>query len=152
MNKTQLKQIEKQRELENFVSREVYYCQSMLVDEMLKREVFSYEDIINLYEYKCPDYGYGYQSIGDFGNETKREGEFHCPSCDKVFDKEPENEAQEIFEWWLCSNWLLEKLEAKGEPILRNDFGDWWGRCTTGQAICMDGVIKRVYDDLHRGE
>lgn len=34
----------------NFVDREVIACQSALVDELLKRGVFSYDDIENLYE------------------------------------------------------------------------------------------------------
>jgi hypothetical protein len=43
---------------------------------------------------------------------------------------------------------LLEKLEAKGEPILKTDFGDWWGRTTTGQSISIDGVIREIVIDL----
>lgn len=63
------------------------------------------------------------------------------------FYDEDEMNNQEIFEWWLCSDWLLEKLEQQGEPILRTDFGDWWGRTTTGQNIILDAIISRIYEE-----
>jgi len=61
-----------------------------------------------------------------------------------------EPEMQEIFEWWLVSSWLREKLESRGEPILDNDHGIWWGRCTTGQMICMDEVIRDIAKEVMR--
>ena len=41
--------IQKQEELREFVKEEVYTCQSMLVEEALKRELFSLDDVQNLY-------------------------------------------------------------------------------------------------------
>ena len=38
---------EKQERSKGFVEREVFVCQSMLVDEMLKRGIFLYDDISN---------------------------------------------------------------------------------------------------------
>lgn len=57
-------------------------------------------------------------------------------------------EFQEIFEWWLISDWLAAKLKERKEPILENDFGTWWGRTCTGQAIKMDSVIIQIVRDL----
>lgn len=54
----------------------------------------------------------------------------------------------EIFEWWLVSEWFAEKLEAAGEPVLRNDYGEWWGRTCTGQAMIQDGTLQRVAAQL----
>jgi hypothetical protein len=59
---------------------------------------------------------------------------------DAVRDTDP----QEIFEWWLVSNWLAGELDALGCPVLRNDYGNWWGRTCTGQAILMDGTLQDV--------
>jgi hypothetical protein len=98
-----------QNELSQFVEREVYVCQSSLVDELLRRNVFSFDEIENLY-------------IG--------------------------SGIQEIYEWWVVSSWLAKKLQGQGEPILENDYGVWWGRTTTGQAILLDEVIERIYDEL----
>lgn len=52
----------------------------------------------------------------------------------------------EIFEYWAISEWLADKLEAKGEAIARDLAGlTVWGRTTTGQAIFLDPVIAEIY-------
>lgn len=67
--------------------------------------------------------------------------------CDQ-FQLEPHT--IEAFEHWIVSDWFADKLEAKGEMILKDFHGlTIWGRCTTGQAIHMDGVMCRIYDELH---
>jgi len=56
----------------------------------------------------------------------------------------------EVFEHWIVSNWLADRLEAKGEAICHDLAGlTVWGRCTTGQAIAIDRVICDIYNDLH---
>ena len=54
----------------------------------------------------------------------------------------------EIFEWWIVSSWLANRLKELDEPILKNDYGIWWGRTSTGQAIKLDGVIEEIYDGV----
>lgn len=121
-----------QEELRSFVSREVYVCQSMLVDELLKREIFDYDNIVNLTktDKQLKEAGYSEEEM----EEIKGKGEHW----------------QEIFEWHICSDWLLEKLEKRGQPILRTDWGDWWGRTGTGQSISLDGVIEDIYQELKK--
>jgi len=51
---------------------------------------------------------------------------------------------QEIFEWWAVTEWLGNKLMESGEPVLSNDYGYWWGRTCTGQAIILDGTIQKI--------
>ena len=53
-------------------------------------------------------------------------------------------EPAEIYEWWAVNDWLAEKLEEIGEPVLSNSYGHWWGRTCTGQAMIMDGTLQRV--------
>jgi hypothetical protein len=113
---------ERQEANGRLVRNEVITCQSSLVDELLKREVFSYDDIINLYESE---------------EEAKENGHE---------DPEP----QEIYEWWVVSEWMAEELEKQGEPLLKNDFGTWWGRTCTGQAILLDHVIDRIRAELNK--
>lgn len=92
---------------ERLFKQEVIYGQSLLVDELLKKEILSYDDIMNL------------------------------------FDEETE-ETKEIFEWWIVSDWMAEKLKEENEPILETDYGTWWGRTCFGQAVDMDDVIRRI--------
>ena len=55
-----------------------------------------------------------------------------------------DSEAQEIFEWWSVTSWLAEKLLELGEPVLVNDYGQWWGRTCTGQNIILDGTFQNL--------
>ena len=51
----------------------------------------------------------------------------------------------EIYEHWVVSDWLADKLETHGELIVRDFHGlTIWGRPTTGQMIAMDGVIQDI--------
>ena len=56
---------------------------------------------------------------------------------------------QEIFEHWIVTPWLADKLEALGETVVRDFYGlTIWGRTTTGQSIWCDYVIQEIYSDL----
>lgn len=115
-------------ELQSFVDREILDCQSLLVEKMLIDGVFNWEDVENLYKSKeeLLDEGYTLEQI-----ENGEADDHH-----------------EIYEWWLVTNWFADKLRAQSEPVLDNDYGTWWGRTGTGQAIYIDGVIGRIYDSL----
>lgn len=55
----------------------------------------------------------------------------------------------EVCEHWAVSQWLAEKLIEQGERV-DTDFAGLsiWARTTTGQAISMDGCIRRIYGDM----
>lgn len=65
------------------------------------------------------------------------------------YDIEPYD--REVFEHWIVSDWLADKLAAKGEKVDK-DFGGLtvWARTTTGQAISVDWVIEQIVEDLNR--
>lgn len=63
--------------------------------------------------------------------------------CDAVREHSQDH-PQEPYEWYRVDPWLRRQLHAHGEVTLSNSYGDWWGRCTTGQAVIMDGVLQRV--------
>ena len=55
----------------------------------------------------------------------------------------------EIYEYWnIDSNWFADELKKYGQVVF--EFGGLtiWGRMTTGQAISIDGVIRRMIRDL----
>ena len=60
----------------------------------------------------------------------------------RYLDLEPYT--QDVYEHWIVSDRLAEKLKARGEVV--KDFMNLtiWGRTTTGQAIAMDGVIEAI--------
>jgi len=135
---------EKQEAVRKFLDNEIYLCQSYLIDEMLKKEIFSFEDIENLYhpfDGKLLSPSECYICKGEFECLDSETGE-----CEECF--EDNREAQEIFEWWAVSKWFASQLRKHGEPVLDNEYGTWWGRTCTGQALCMDGVTNAIYDEV----
>jgi hypothetical protein len=58
------------------------------------------------------------------------------------------NQIQEIYEYWIVSDFLAGKLEEQGEIIIENYGLTIWGRQTTGQAILLDSCISQVCYDM----
>jgi len=69
---------------------------------------------------------------------------FSIEDIENLNDAETD-EYQEIFNG---ANWLADKLKEHQEPILDNDYGTWWGRTCTGQAIKMDSVIEDIAESI----
>ena len=155
--------IDKQSKLRDFVNREVGHCQSTLIDELIKREIFNFDDIENFYESledtlnglakdALLDILHGSDiDTDEWKDKTESEITAEILSLEASGIINPcnvEREPQAIYEWWLVNDWFIEKLRAEGEPILENDYGTWWGRTCTGQAIFLDYVIEKIYDGL----
>ena len=123
-----------QKELEDFVNREVYECQNYLVNELINKNFFRCSDIDNYCktEKELRDEGYSNKDIERAMNNGEN--------------------IKKIYQWWIVSDWLINELKKKGEPILSNEYGDWWGRITIGEAIELDNVIKDIYNDLHKND
>lgn len=136
--------VQRQEAIRKFVEEEVFACQSSLVEEALRKGFFSLDDVENLYPQfevvsDAPDICERCGSISDLSEAGL------CKYCYKNGE-----EPHEIYEWWVVSQFLVIKLRQHGEPILNNEYGTWWGRCTTGQAILLDGVIEAIYDEIMR--
>lgn len=121
------------------VEREVIYCQSGLIEKLLQSEDFinegyNYEDIENLGRVVC-------RECGSNNYEDDK-----CLDCGEEFCDEVED--QEIFEWWLVTDYFGRKLSEYGEPILKADYGTYWGRTGTGQAILLDSVINKIAEEM----
>ena len=66
---------------------------------------------------------------------------------DEIYDVENlDCEYVEVYEWWIVSGWLADKLEEKGEVVISGE--NIWGRRTTGQAILLDFVISDICNDM----
>lgn len=58
----------------------------------------------------------------------------------------------EVYEHWIVSDWLADKLIAHGEKVDKDFAGLCvWARTTTGQAIAMDAVIQDIWKELTNG-
>lgn len=56
---------------------------------------------------------------------------------------------REVYENWVVTDWLADKLINYGEKV-QKDFAGLcvWARTTSGQMISMDVVIQKIYEDL----
>lgn len=149
------------------IDREDFLCQSSLVSAILEKndpDLFTWDDLFGGESYSVK------LSSGWWdGNESEREAkieelrdklERETWSPDTTQEKRKQLEADiflletadaefpDVLEWWLCSSWMIEKLKREGEAVLETDFGSWWGRQTSGQAISCDGVISKIAFDM----
>lgn len=132
---------------ERIVSKEIWCCDSALMEMLLTvnsivshgdfNESFNwYEDIENLYY--TDD-----EIIALYGEVDDEHREEVIQNC-----RDDGTDMKEIYEWWRISDWLAAKLRQYNEPILENDYGTWWGRTCTGQAIVLDEVMTAIARDV----
>jgi len=156
--------------VENLVSREVHYCVSILIAQLVATaDGCNDRDLSNLGEQAlelCAP-------IDDWEEAARQEG-WHpqplreemywdhtfdgranirrdeCPTwqdlCERL-DIEPYQ--REVYEHWIVSDWLADKLAERGEKVDK-DFAGLivWARTTTGQGIASDSVIEAIHADL----
>ena len=94
-----------QRECDRFVGREVYCCLTYEVNYILKQSwedkdaPISYDDVENGLYWQCPNCNDTMDEIGDGDGDLL----YKCPSCEHEQGEDPDQEYQEIYEWWAVS-------------------------------------------------
>lgn len=127
------------------VDQDVYANVDSMVRYILSQDdpnaPFTYDDI----EINTPDYDdMSEEEVDDLLVSEYSEDPADYSDLDEKIDFLKDNYSQpEVYEYWLVSNWLADKLRDNGETII-DDYIAIWGRSTTGQAIYLDGVIQRV--------
>lgn len=158
----------------DLVRREVHYCVSSLVSSLamgahavtrntdmgrhlanlteqaqeLALPILDYEEAAREAGWRTTDdseFTDGTEIVGSIGPNDPDGG---WPTICDAMGIEPYD--REVFEHWIVSNWLADKLEAKGEKVDRDFAGmTVWARTTTGQAISCDSVIKEIIAELN---
>ena len=155
---------------QDLVRREVHYCVSSLVHSLargygmgaqLPREVVELHEQAFELALPVPDYEEaareaGWQKIAeDAGSEVWQRGkgddaEFANGAEDACYADNLEPYAREVFEHWIVSDWLADRLAEKGEKVDKDFAGmTIWARTTTGQAIYADSVIEEITKELN---
>ena len=121
---------------QKFIYPHILRNQSSLINYLDRLEVggFFYEDIDNLYMTDEEIIKWHLDDIEIEGKEITAED----------LDEFRYDNPKEIYEWYLVSDWFFERLKEINEPILDNDYGEYWGRCCTGQSIYLDYVIQEL--------
>lgn len=136
---------------ERIADRDILHCDSALVSDALKESSsgtlneftgeWTFDNVTNLrpdpsnWDFEeCKDWleGEGHE-WGEYVDLEDARAEVNDMASDA-----------EVYEWWRVTSWLASQLTAIGQVVLDNNYGTWWGRCTTGQSMLMDGVLQRV--------
>ncbi len=161
---------------QDIVHREVRYCVSSLVDTLARgygtvdgsRGVAAHRDLCDLteqafelsypvldYEKAARDAGWTFLSAQDdhseiFWHEEEERFESFDDWAECCDFERIEPYERDVFEHWIVSDWLADKLESKGEKVDRDFAGlTIWARTTTGQAIYCDSVIEEIAAELN---
>lgn len=73
---------------------------------------------------------------------------FSFDDIEQAYDDEIDD-YKDILGWWAISERLMIRLRMHNEAIIDNEYGTWWGRCTSGQAIYMDSVIQDIANEVY---
>ena len=117
-----------------FIHPHIFRNQSSLITHLQGQEVegFYYDDIENLYMSDEEILNY----MGSYDEDLSDQEIIEVRDNGEDF--------KEIFEWYLVSDWFLLRLREINEPIIDNDYGEYWGRCCTGQSIYLDHNIQEL--------
>lgn len=156
---------------DDLVRREVFYCVSSLVHTLaggmaqsgdvernlsdLMEQAFELSTPVPDYEETATEAGFTQSKVDGKWINTKSTKFCFTTAEDACSDAGLEPGAGliewEVFEHWIVSDWLADKLEARGEKVDRDFAGmTIWARTTTGQAIAMDYVIEQIAADLNK--
>jgi hypothetical protein len=151
------------RTAEQIINAEIHLCVSHIVSTLAGGVGRTDDDATELaclcyqaLELAAPltDYETAAREAGWRDSDMKRQGLFESgvfdwPHACELSSVDPYD--RDVFEHWAISDWLADKLEAKGEKVDR-DFANLtvWARTTTGQAISQDFVIQQIAADLAR--
>jgi len=154
-----MKDFQKQRRLSQFINIHVLANQTLLVQDVvlnyIQNNTFdNFQNFITNY-YPSKDSLSAQEEIieriAEMNDADAGTGE-HPTATDADYrawateEWESNSNPQEIYEWWLVTDCLANKLITQGQPVLETDHGRWWGRTCTGQAIYMDDVMAKIAD------
>lgn len=165
--------VRNQKIKEAFVNREIHANLNILVEYVLgsgfenRDAPFTIDEVENLYCYQDEDGNQYSESQKESQVETWKE---QVEQLEDQLSEDEDNgqlqgqidalneqigslentgsEIRDVYEWWLVSDWLAEKLKSHGEVMVSDGWNQYWGRCTTGQAILLDYVISKICEDM----
>lgn len=136
------KKINFYRECQDLVDREVYCCVTEFVDYIVKVQS---EDFWEEMNDKCPLVYSDIEYKGWSSEEDKYSGDEYDEDDDSFW----------YYEAYYVSDWFADLLYEHDEFVARYKYSPCiWFRRTTGQAICIDGVIDEITREIlvYRGK
>lgn len=113
--------------------------------DYLRKHVVEFETVINGRAYWVKK---DIKQTPDMPDITCQHSRWWTPFDDGFVCREGYSDSSDLvrepLEWWRITDSLARDLTEIGEVVLESDYGTWWGRTISGQAIIADGVMQRV--------
>lgn len=157
---------------DDLVRREVYYCASTLVST-LSKDCPNGDDLLTAavelstpiddWESAAEEAGWSNKddAIPNLPNEEHywmHKDHWHeagnpvtyLTAQEACEEQDIEPYQREVFEHWIVSDWLADKLADHGEKVDKDFAGmTIWARTCTGQGIAQDYVIQQIVEELN---
>jgi len=123
----------------------------------LTEQAFELACPISDYEEAAIQEGWTLENDGSDGGQRiyvdKTDGQTWCAASweDLCQDHDIEPYDREVYEHWIVSDWLADKLAEKGEKTDKDFAGmTVWARTCTGQGIASDSVIEQICEEMNK--
>jgi hypothetical protein len=127
-----------------------YFDKERLISDILEEvEAFDIEETAEFFKGVNDNFNTKIKNIGDVEILLNKLDDEELKELIKdylVLYFEEYNKSQEIFQWFLMSEEIINQLHKRGEPILN---GKYWGRTCCGQSIELDGVIIEIFKEWY---
>lgn len=156
--------------IQDFVYQNIIYCISSLIHELTQKGCLDEETAIELWQGPIDFDSALYEINQDGSHVAQKDGlwglydndEPNNPIVDYEYETRDElikwyfndmswsidNHRTEVFEHWICSDYLGRKLIEHGHTVIEVFGLTVWARPTTGMAIAYDHVIEMIYQEM----
>lgn len=83
----------------------------------------------------------------DYLSSADDEKEAQQAACDE-YGINPDDFRSEVYEHWIVDSYFAELLRQEGHVVFEFENMTIWGRPTSGQAILLDGVVRRIVSEM----
>ena len=161
--------------IQEFTNQNIIYCVSGLIYELTQKNCLPEEDAIDLWtgpiDYNAAAYQLEQEGDRTFKHLCKDDRQYYWGvksehsvwRIDPIYNDEEQAIAEwfeiyrggsledyrsEVFEHYICSDYLGRKLKEQGHTVVEVMGLTIWARPTTGMSIAYDEVIKVIYQNM----
>ena len=131
--------------IEKIINVEILTLANELAEHHLYNDEYLIDNVENLY-YEFESASHGKYECNECTNIGVVNDDGICINC---FD-DSDTKHKEIFQWFIVSDWLYEKLNKQGEPVVEIKGVYFWGRCGYGYSLENEWCLKRIVKELEQ--
>ena len=129
-----------------------------LIERIIKNEILTIANELAEYHLNSDEYYWDNVENAFTEFESSSHNKYKCNDCDSVGVVNEdgicincfENEPKEIFQWFIVSEWLFNKLNEQNEPVVEIKGLHFWGRCGYGYSLEYETSLKNIVKQLEQ--